>query len=97
MFDRVLNTPMKGKSPIPPLVNSPELLSATSDKAYLIVEIILENSNLNDSVISLPVFASRKNLRDIFVNSKIVKKVKINLDFSKEADPDCVPVVVQPV
>ena len=54
------------------------------------------NSNLDDSGISLPDFPSRTNLKldNISVTLKILKKVIINLDLSKPAGPDCIPVVV---
>ena len=48
----------KGKSPIPPLFNGLEVLPSASDKAKLFAE----NSNLDDSGISLPVFPSRTHL-----------------------------------
>ena len=53
----------KGKSAIPPLFNSLEVLSSASDKAKLFAENFSKNSNLDDSAISLPVFPSRSNLK----------------------------------
>ena len=55
-----------------------------------------KNSNLDDSGISLPVFTSRTNLKlhNIYVTPKMVKKVIMNIDLSKESSPDCIPVVV---
>ena len=55
-----------------------------------------ENSNLDDSGNSLPVFPSRTNLKlhNISITPKIVKKVIMNLDLSKASGPDCIPVVV---
>ena len=55
-----------------------------------------KNSNLDDSAISLPIFPLRTNLKlhNICVTSKMVKKVKRNLDLSKASRPDCIPVVV---
>ena len=55
-----------------------------------------KNSNLNDSVISLPVFLSRTNLKlhNIYITPKMVKKVIMNLDLSKASGPDCIPIVV---
>ena len=76
----------KGKSTIPPLFSSPEVLSRASDKAKLLAENFSMNSNLDDSGISLPVFPS--------VTPKMVRKVVMNLDFSKASCPDCIPVVV---
>ena len=53
----------KGKSPIPPLSNGPEVLSSVYDKAKLFDENFSMNSNLDNSGISLPVFFSRTNLK----------------------------------
>ena len=86
----------KGKSAIPPLFNSPEVLSSASDKAKLFAENFSMNSNLDGSVISLPVFPSRTNLKlhNISVTPKMVRKVVMNLDWSKASGSDCIPVVV---
>ena len=86
----------KGKYAIPPLFNGPEVLSSASDKAELFAENFSMNSNLDDSGISLPVFPSRTNLKlyNISVTPKMVRKVVMNLDLSKESGPDCIPVVV---
>ena len=87
----------KGKSAIPPLFNSSEVLSSASDKAKLFPEFFSKNSNVDDSGISLPVFPSTTNLKlqNISVTPKIVKKVLMNLDLSKVSGPDCIPVVVR--
>ena len=68
------------------------MLSSPSDTAKLFAE----NSNLDDSGISLPVFLSRTNLKlyNISVTPKMVKMVIMNLDLSKVFGPDCIPVVV---
>ena len=81
-FWRIANSVLnKGKSAIPPLFNGPEVLSSGSHKAKLFAENLCENSNLNDSGVSLPVFPSRTNLKQhISVTSKMVKKVIMNLD-----------------
>ena len=90
-----ISIPNKGKSTIPPLFNSLEVLSSSSDKAKLFAENFFENSNLDDSGISLPVFPSRTNLKlHISVTPKMVRKVVMNLDLSKASGPDCIPVVV---
>ena len=67
-----------------------------SDKVKLFAENFSKNSNLDDSGISLPIFASRTNLKlhNISVTSKMVKKVIMKLDLSKASGPDYVPVVV---
>ena len=55
-----------------------------------------ENSNLDHSDISLPVFPSKANLtlHNISVIHNIVKKVVTNLDSSKTPSPVCIPVAV---
>ena len=96
-FWRIANSVLnKGKSAIPPLFNSLEVLSSASDEAKLFVENFSKNSNLDDSGISLPVYPSRTNLKlhNIFVTLKMVKKVRTNLDLSMASGPDCIPVVV---
>ena len=96
-FWRIANSVFnKGKSAIPPLFNSPEVLSSASDKAKLFAEKFSVNSNLDDSGISLPVFPSRSNLKrhNISVTPKMVRKVVMNLDLSKASGPGCIPVVV---
>ena len=72
------------------------MLSSASDKAKLFPENFSQNSNLDDSGISLPVFPSRTNLKlhNISVTPKMVKKVIMNLDLSKASGPDCIPVMV---
>ena len=72
------------------------MLSSASDKAKIFAENFSKNSNLDDSGISLPVFPSRTNLKlhNISVIPKMVEKVIMNLDLSKESGPDCIPVVV---
>ena len=53
------------------------------------------NSHLDISGVSLPVFPYRTNLKlHISATPKMVKKVIMNLDFSKASGPDCIPVVV---
>ena len=96
-FWRIANSVLnKGKSAIPPLFNSLEVLSSASDKAKLFAENFSKNSNLDDSGISLPVFPSRTNLKlhNISLTLKMVKKVITNLDLSKASGPYCIPVVV---
>ena len=86
----------KGKSAIPPLLNGPEVLFQSSDKAKLFAENFFVNSNLDDSGMSLPVFPSRTNLKlhNISVTPKMVRNVIMNLDLSKASGHDCIPVVV---
>ena len=55
-----------------------------------------KNSNLDDTGISLPVFASITNpkLDNVSVTHKMVKKVIMNLVLSKASGPEIIPVVV---
>ena len=82
----------KVKSAIPCLFCTLEMLSFASDKAKLFVE----NSNLDASGISLPVFPSRTNLKlnNISVTLKMIKKVGMNLNSLKVSCLDYIPVVV---
>ena len=48
---------------MPPLFSGLEVLTAASDETKLFPENFSKNSNLDDSVISLPVFPSRTNLK----------------------------------
>ena len=88
--------PDKGKSAILPLLNGPEVLSPASDTPKLFAKNFSENSNFDDSHITLPVFPSRSNLKlhNISATPKMVKKVITNLDSSNMSGPDCIPVVV---
>ena len=72
----------KGKSAIPSLFNSREVLSSVFDEAKLFAEDFSKNSNIDDSGISLPVFSPRSNLKlhNISVASKMVNEVIMNLD-----------------
>ena len=96
-FWRIANSVLnKGKSAIPPLLNGLEVMFSASDRAKLFAENFSLNSDLDDSGISLPVFPSRTDLKlhNISVTPKMVRKVVMNLDFSKASGPDCFPVVV---
>ena len=75
-FWRIANSVLsKGKSAVPPLLHSPEMLSSASDKAKLFAEIFCKNSNLDDSGISLSFFPFRTNMKlhNISVIHKMVK------------------------
>ena len=54
------------------------------------------NSNPDDSGISLPVFPSRTNLKmhNISVTPKMVKKIIMNIELPKAPGPDSIPMVV---
>ena len=53
-------------------------MSSASDKAKLFAKKFSKNSDLDGSVINLPVFSFRTNLKPhkIFVTPKMVKKVR---------------------
>ena len=90
-FWRIGNSVLnKGKSVIPPLFNGPEVLSSASDEAKLFAKNFSKNSNLDDSGISLPVFRFRTNLKlhNIFIKTKMVKKVIRKHDSSKASGPE---------
>ena len=86
----------KGKSAIPFLFNSPEVLSSPRDKAELLAGNFCKNSNLVDLGISLTVYSFRTNLKSnhISLTPTMVKKVIIIFDLSKTSSSDCIPVVV---
>ena len=73
----------KGKSAMPPLFSSLEVMSSASDKAKLFAENFSKNSNRDDFVICLPVLPSRTNvkLHNISVSPTMVKKIIMNHDF----------------
>ena len=64
--------------------------------AKLFAENFSKDCNLDGSVIFLPIFLSRANLKlhNIYMTPKMVKKVIIILDSSKASGPDCIPVMV---
>ena len=66
LANSVLN---KGKSAIPPIFNSLEVLSSASDKAKLFAENFSKNSNFDDSDISLSDFPSRTNLKHLYFHN----------------------------
>ena len=81
-FWRIANSVLnKGKSTVPPLFNSMQVLSSASNRAKLFAENFSKNSNLDDSGIFSPVFSSKTNLKlhNISVTPKMVNKVITNL------------------
>ena len=71
------------------------MLSSASDKTKLFAKNVSQNSDLEDSGISLPAFLSWTNLKqhDISVTHKMFKKIITNLDWLKVSGPVCIPVV----
>ena len=72
------------------------MLSSASDRAKLFAKNFSENSNFDDSGISLPASPSRTNLKlhNISVTHHLSKKVITNHDSSKASGPDSFRVVV---
>ena len=71
------------------------MLSSAFDKAKLFAQNFSENSDLDDSGISLPLFLCGTNLKlHVSVTPEMVKNVMINLDLSKASSPDCIPLEV---
>ena len=91
--NKVLN---RGKSPIPTIINGPEVISASSEKAKLFASIFSSNSTLDDSDHPLPEFPSRTDcvLSDFRVTVKDVSRLIHDLVSSKATGPDEIPVVV---
>ena len=81
-FRRIASSVLnKSKSVIPPFFNSPEMFFSASNKAKLFANKVSKNSNLDDSVISLPVSPSRTNWKLHNISVKV-------------SGPYCIPVVV---
>ena len=90
-FWRIANSVLNEvKSAVPPIFSVWCFLLHL--KAKLLAENFSENSNLDDSSISLPVFSSRTNQK-LHNLSGTPKKVITNLDLSKASGPDCILVV----
>ena len=96
-FWRIYNSiSNKGKSTIPPLINGPEVLTTSKDKAEHFAQRFSRNSNLDDTGHPLPEFEARTHqvLRTISITPKKVAAVIRSLDPSKATGPDGIPVVV---
>ena len=65
------------------------MLSSASEKTKMFPEMSSKNSSLDDSGIYLPVFSSRINttLHNILLTLDLVKKIIIDLNFSKVTCP----------
>ena len=91
--NKVLN---RGKSPIPAIINDPEVLSSSSDKAELFAKIFSVNSTLDDSNNPLPDFPPQtaNSISSFKITVKEVSRLIRDLDSSKATGPDEIPVVV---
>ena len=90
------NVTNKGKSNIPPLINGPEVLTTSKDKAEHFAQKFSKNSTLDDTGHPLPEFEARTHqvLSSISITPKKVASVIQSLDPSKATGPDGIPVVV---
>ena len=96
-FWRITNKVLgRGKSPIPAIINDPEVLSSSSDKAELFAKMFSSNSTLDDSNNPLPDFPlqTANSISGFKVTVKEVSKLIHDLDSSKATGPDEIPVVV---
>ena len=91
--NKVLN---KGKSPIPTLLNGPNVISSLKDKATMFGDLFAENRNLDDQASPIPELHSRTNnlISNIKVTVKYVRKYIDKLSVSKATGPVEIPVVV---
>ena len=96
-FGRITNKiPSRGKSLVLSIINGPEVISSSSDKAKLFAGIFAANSTLDDSNHPLPDFPSRTNctIPKFKVTLKVISKLIHYLQSSKATCPDQIPVVV---
>ena len=78
------------------MLNGPEVISSSKDKATLFGALFAENGNLDDKGSPIPEFPSRTNnlISNIKVTVKDVRKYIDKLSVSKATGPDEIPVVV---
>ena len=96
-FWRITNKVLgRGKSSVPTLINGPEVIASSVDKAELFAKNFASNSNLNDKGHALPDYPSKtdKSLNSFTVSAKEVAKLIKALDSTKATGPDSIPVVV---
>ena len=96
-FWRITNNVMdRGKPSIPTIVNDPEILSPSSDKAILFSQMFSSNSTFADQGHPLPEFPLRTsiNLTNMKITPSDVAKSIRRLDNFKAVGPDAIPVVV---
>ena len=86
----------RGKSSIPTIVNGPEILSSSLDKAHLFAKMFSSNSTLDDEGHPLPEFPPRTDidLSNLKVIPSMVAKFIRRLEPSKATGPNEIPVVV---
>ena len=93
MTNRILN---RGKSPINTIINGPEVIFSSSDKAEPFTTNFAANSTLDDSNQSLSDSPSRTDsiVPDFHVSVKEVSCLIHELEANKATGPDQIPVVV---
>ena len=96
-FWRITNKVLgRGKSSVPTLINGPEVISSSVDKAELFAKNFASNSTLDDKGCALPDYPTKtdKSLSNFTVSAKEVAKLIRALDSTKATGPDNIPVVV---
>ena len=96
-FWRITNKVMnRGKGSVPTIINGPEVISSSLDKAKLFAMNFATNSTLDDHGHPLPVFPSRteSRLSNFHVSVGEVARCIKNLDTNKATGPDNIPVIV---
>ena len=84
------------KSSIPTLINGPEIVSSSADKAKIFASIFASNSTLDDQGHEVPFFptVSENQIDTPWVTAKDVARRIRELESSKATGPDKIPVVV---
>ena len=96
-FWRITNNVLnRGKATIPTIINGPEVISSSIDKANLFASNFASNSTLEERGHPLPEFPSRTDslLGNITVTVKDIATRIRNLDSTKATGPDDIPVIV---
>ena len=96
-FWRITNNVLnRGKATIPTIINGPEVISSSIDKANLFASNFASNSTLEERGHPLPDFPSRTDslLSNITVTVKDIATRIRNLDSTKATGPDDIPVIV---
>ena len=96
-FLRICNSVLnRGKYTIPPLFNSPGVLTTSTDKANLFASNFSYNSTLDDGSQQLPGFPSRteQKLSSKNITAKMVSRAIYDLDTSKVTGPERIPAIV---
>ena len=96
-FWKITNSVLhRGKSPIPTLLNGPEVLVSSADKASLFGRMFASNSNLDDLNHPVPLFESRTEsaLSCLKITVREVRSFISALSVDKATGPDEIPIIV---